>query len=224
MKLDILEYDRKWIQFGFLNETELDFQVKEFEKGEDTNTEHYRYKSFLNWIINNEKFTDQELDNFICLVQLDKEQTMAKSVLVKLFKSPKLNIEQYDNIKGRLREYGNWGEKIISKFENQHKESFNDEFCEYLEHHLCETFRNSRQKEIRSLWCDGIVYNYNSKRTVNNKRKIETMAWIGLEGQDEFKMIIKFGKYSLRRYAKGCLLYTSPSPRDQRGSRMPSSA
>ena len=26
------------------------------------------------------------------------------------------------------------------------------------------------------------------------------------------------------RIAKGCLLYTSPSPRDQRGSRMPSSA
>ena len=25
-------------------------------------------------------------------------------------------------------------------------------------------------------------------------------------------------------YAMGCLLYTSPSPRDQRGSRMPSSA
>ena len=25
-------------------------------------------------------------------------------------------------------------------------------------------------------------------------------------------------------YARGCLLYTSPSPRDQRGSRMPSSA
>ena len=27
-----------------------------------------------------------------------------------------------------------------------------------------------------------------------------------------------------RKYDKGCLLYTSPSPRDQRGSRMPSSA
>ena len=26
------------------------------------------------------------------------------------------------------------------------------------------------------------------------------------------------------QYANGCLLYTSPSPRDQRGSRMPSSA
>ena len=29
---------------------------------------------------------------------------------------------------------------------------------------------------------------------------------------------------SVVKYAKGCLLYTSPSPRDQRGSRMPSSA
>ena len=29
---------------------------------------------------------------------------------------------------------------------------------------------------------------------------------------------------SLLPYVKGCLLYTSPSPRDQRGSRMPSSA
>ena len=28
----------------------------------------------------------------------------------------------------------------------------------------------------------------------------------------------------LCKYLDGCLLYTSPSPRDQRGSRMPSSA
>jgi len=31
------------------------------------------------------------------------------------------------------------------------------------------------------------------------------------------------GKFHIGLY-KGCLLYTSPSPRDQRGSRMPSSA
>ena len=29
---------------------------------------------------------------------------------------------------------------------------------------------------------------------------------------------------SVNSYPEGCLLYTSPSPRDQRGSRMPSSA
>ena len=31
-------------------------------------------------------------------------------------------------------------------------------------------------------------------------------------------------KWAGIRFIKGCLLYTSPSPRDQRGSRMPSSA
>ena len=37
----------------------------------------------------------------------------------------------------------------------------------------------------------------------------------------------KFGlmaKEFVKQFVKGCLLYTSPSPRDQRGSRMPSSA
>ena len=34
----------------------------------------------------------------------------------------------------------------------------------------------------------------------------------------------KMGKAVDRNKIKSCLLYTSPSPRDQRGSRMPSSA
>ena len=32
------------------------------------------------------------------------------------------------------------------------------------------------------------------------------------------------GLFKIDGYTKACLLYTSPSPRDQRGSRMPSSA
>ena len=35
---------------------------------------------------------------------------------------------------------------------------------------------------------------------------------------------IEIAKDQLRAEGKPCLLYTSPSPRDQRGSRMPSSA
>lgn len=82
-------------------------------------------------------------------------------------------------------------------------ESFNEEFCDFLEFHLCDTFRNSDKKEIRRLWCDGIVWNHFSKKIVNDKREINTMAWIGQDGQDEYEIKIKFGKYSLRRYAKG---------------------
>ena len=46
--------------------------------------------------------------------------------------------------------------------------------------------------------------------------------------QSEIKDINKNGKdgkiISIRGIGYNCLLYTSPSPRDQRGSRMPSSA
>ena len=89
---------------------------------------------------------------------------------------------------------------------NEIEESFSQKFTEFLEFHLCDTFRNSEKKEIRRLWCDGIVWNHYSKKSINDKREIETMAWIGQSGQDEFEMKIKFGKYSLRRYAKGTAL------------------
>ena len=36
--------------------------------------------------------------------------------------------------------------------------------------------------------------------------------------------LVVFPEAFIGGYPKGCLLYTSPSPRDQRGSRMPSSA
>ena len=41
----------------------------------------------------------------------------------------------------------------------------------------------------------------------------------------EYELFSKFvQKYYEAQEVQGCLLYTSPSPRDQRGSRMPSSA
>ena len=51
------------------------------------------------------------------------------------------------------------------------------------------------------------------------------LAWIGedpsREGlQETPKRVVK----AFKEYFKGCLLYTSPSPRDRQKSRMPSSA
>ena len=42
-------------------------------------------------------------------------------------------------------------------------------------------------------------------------------------GEHNRRKIINGKKFRICKH-KGCLLYTSPSPRDQRGSRMPSSA
>ena len=46
----------------------------------------------------------------------------------------------------------------------------------------------------------------------------------GVETQQQLKSVIELGCDYIQGYYYSCLLYTSPSPRDQRGSRMPSSA
>ena len=99
----------------------------------------------------------------------------------------------------------------MNEKEKQTVESFNEDFCLHLEFHLCRTFANSDQKELRRFWCDGVLWHPSSdarltKKSVNDTRKIETSAWIGKTGQDNYDMTITFGRYSLRRYAKGASL------------------
>ena len=89
------------------------------------------------------------------------------------------------------------------------RESFNEDFCLFLEYHLSGTFANSEQNNIKWLWCDGVMMpfeNQLSKKYVNDNRKIITKAWIGHDGNNQYEMTIKFGRYSLRRYARGTSL------------------
>jgi hypothetical protein len=88
------------------------------------------------------------------------------------------------------------------------KESFNKEFCDHLEYHLCRTFANSPDPVLKAFWCDGVSEipsaDYQiTKKSVNDTRRIATTAWLGKSGQEEYEMTIRFGRYSLRRYAKG---------------------
>lgn len=85
--------------------------------------------------------------------------------------------------------------------------SFNEEFRIRLEHHLCSTFENFKQPKFKGFWCDGVSFEVPDgieafKKQINDKREYKTIAWIGKDGQDEYEMTIKFGKYSLRRIAE----------------------
>jgi len=99
----------------------------------------------------------------------------------------------------------------MNEKENKTDQSFNEDFGVHLEYHLCRTFENSVKEKLRGFWCDGILWHpfidsKITKKSVNDTRKIETRAWIGKTGQYEYNMTIRFGKYSLRRYAKGTSL------------------
>lgn len=81
--------------------------------------------------------------------------------------------------------------------------SFNEDFCLHLEYHLGETFEKSNKAELKGFWCDGVLVKEISKKQINDKRVIETTAWIGKNGQEVYEMLIYLGKYSLRRCARG---------------------
>ena len=102
---------------------------------------------------------------------------------------------------------------------NISNESFNEDFCTHLEYHIGTTFENSDREDLRGFWCDGVSCDpypesQLTKKSVNDKRKIETKAWIGKKGQDEYQMTIKFGHKSLSRYAKGLSLIDCIPPAD----------
>jgi len=85
--------------------------------------------------------------------------------------------------------------------------SFNEEFCRQLAYHLERTFSNSPDKRIYPIVCEDILLPFTrwhlSRKYVNDNRKIVTDAYIEFVS---YEMTIHFGKYSLRRYARGTSL------------------
>jgi len=84
---------------------------------------------------------------------------------------------------------------------------FNEEFCTQLEYRICHELKKSTDKELKGFWCDGVSWlpteKQLTKKYVNDKRKIETKAWIGKTGQTEFKATVHFGQKALSNYSKG---------------------
>ena len=81
------------------------------------------------------------------------------------------------------------------------------DFCIFLEYWLTETFPTINDKAINRFWCDGVRMPPNDNeclpKTVNDKRQINMTAYIGEDGQDEYKLQLNFGSKSLSRYARG---------------------
>ena len=85
-------------------------------------------------------------------------------------------------------------------------------------------------RKVATLY-DMIHPNADSKLTVRSvfvispDKKIKlTLTYPAATGRNFDELLRVIDSLQLTAYHKVCLLYTSPSPRDQRGSRMPSSA
>lgn len=81
------------------------------------------------------------------------------------------------------------------------------DFCNFLEYKIGEAFENSTSEPFKHFWCDGVLLppfeaDY-SRKTVNDKRQIVMVAYMGPTGQDIYELTLKFGKKALSRYARG---------------------
>lgn len=116
MKLAKLGYTPKWIKFNLLNETIFNEQLVELEKlekEEEQNIEHFRYYTFINWLESKKSISNKEIENYLLLAHEDENQLMAGSAVRSLFLSPILTDEQYEELKEKLAEFGDWTKKLI---------------------------------------------------------------------------------------------------------------
>jgi hypothetical protein len=83
----------------------------------------------------------------------------------------------------------------------------NEEFCEFLEYELTRALKLSDDKELRQLWCDGILLpdleNEYSIEYINANRKVVMCAFIGKDGQDIYELTLNLGNKSLSRFVRG---------------------
>ena len=74
------------------------------------------------------------------------------------------------------------------------------------------------QAVVQLKWNDGLVYWISSNINLVSKKELLEYLWLDSSYDEAINSL------PWRSDCVLCLLYTSPSPRDQRGSRMPSSA
>ena len=111
--LRLLNYHQNWLEFGFLTIDNLTNQVISFDNGDDKNTEHFRYQSFLDFINAHQHFTNTQMEQFIILVNQDVDNIMAESALRALYLSGKLTDNQVTKVENSLIEFGNWAKRLV---------------------------------------------------------------------------------------------------------------
>lgn len=110
-----LGYTKKWLEYSFLNEEILAKQIVEFEKGDQQNAEHYRYTTFTKWLEGKKKLTNKEVNNYLELAKDDLDKRMSGSAIKDLFVSTKISDQQFEMIKNKLPQLGEWTKKLISR-------------------------------------------------------------------------------------------------------------
>lgn len=115
-KLEKLGYTRSWLYAGVLTREALEEQVQLFDRGEDPNTEHYRYAVCMDYLQSKETFSEFELERFFDLLRGDPDTQMAGSAAMNMFEQIELTDEQFDWLSWKVSVFGEWTGKIVFRY------------------------------------------------------------------------------------------------------------
>jgi hypothetical protein len=117
-KLKILNYSASWLDKGILTEHELEKQIQQFRTGKDNNTEHYRYRTFKNYLKEQLSVNDLHLKHLLQILKEDNDVSMSGSATIELLNQSYLTEEQFEMVADFLRTYGEHMEKYITKVQS----------------------------------------------------------------------------------------------------------
>lgn len=109
-----LGYSSSWINYGVLTIELLIEQDHAILTSDDTNTEHYRYKTFNRYLHSKKQLTDIEFDNYLDLTLTDRDITMAGGAMKNLFTEINLTDKQFEKLCTVIGYFGKWTEKVIA--------------------------------------------------------------------------------------------------------------
>jgi hypothetical protein len=106
-------YTKKWFDNGLLTQEELNKQLEILKIADDTNTEHYRYKTLSDFVDSKNNISDSQLFNFLEIAINDIDTSMSSSAIVKLLEKDYLTDRQFERVSTSLTVFGDWTEKVI---------------------------------------------------------------------------------------------------------------
>lgn len=87
------------------------------------------------------------------------------------------------------------------------------DFCDFLEYKISEVLTVLNKIETKGFWCDGVCLNndltFYSQKYINDKKQTNLKAFVGEDGQSEYKLTLKFGNKALSKYVRNLEIKSS---------------
>lgn len=111
-----LGYTGLWLDYGVLTLETLAQQYHTIQTDDDQNTEHYRYGTFRQYLVNNATLTDEQLNNYLQLIHADEDNMMASAAAQDLFALVHLTDAQFKKTCHEISRFdGEWTKRLITR-------------------------------------------------------------------------------------------------------------